>query len=241
MKKVTQDLKVGFFLSAAALLFTACSVQPAHIGATGAAGSSPATSQAQAATPSSTISRGSVRQATGDAKTAAAKVAVTSADKVAKARVDASHAGAAIPASIALTNDAAPRDQITVDGKLKAAPTVLASQDENGGTVLELSAEIAHAEFTPGLNDGLRLALAASRSFVSPGLNGCVLTDDSLLVLGRGSQTVSIGARDASGTTTCAEFMSAIQKHGFTVQYVDVPLLSGNGNVKTVFVNLTAP
>ena len=239
MKKILPVLQSAALLGTLTLVLNACSVSPSAAGR----GRGPVADQSAGADRTSAHADGrTITRAARVTSSPGADAAAAPARSPTSQPSSAQKTSSTAPSHISLQSDVSgSADQITVDGKLKATPTIVSAQDENGGTVLELSADIAHAQFTPGLNDGLKLALAASRSFVSPDLRGCVLTDDSLLVLGKGSQTVSIGARDASGTTTCADFMVAVQKHGFTVQYIDVPLLSGNGNVKTVFVNLSAP
>lgn len=135
---------------------------------------------------------------------------------------------------------------LTIDGVLKVAPEINKAQDESGGTVIVLSATIAKFDFSIPFADSLNLAKAEKRTFISPALNGCVLTDDSLLVVKNGTnvsnlQKLSFAARDTSGTKVCSEFMDAVQKHGFTIQYDNVPLLSGANPIKTVYIHVTSP
>lgn len=135
----------------------------------------------------------------------------------------------------------APNEQVTINGLFSAKPSLQKAEDEANGKVLVLSAKVGSATFAPKMNDALLLARAASRNFISPPLKGCVLTDDGFGLIGSAQNSISFAGRDSNNATSCEEFLKEIQRSGFTIQYGNVPLQSGNGFVKTVIVNISAP
>ncbi len=133
-------------------------------------------------------------------------------------------------------------DLVTVEAKFDGEANPGKIEDEDGSMVTWLMANIPQTRYSVPINDFLNLGKAASKTFISPSLNGCKLTTYLFDYVGPGNQILNFGGRDAKGTKACQNFLEAIGRNGLQMEFTDVPLLNGHGvTIKKVRVNITNP
>jgi hypothetical protein len=133
-------------------------------------------------------------------------------------------------------------DLVTVEAKFDGNANPGVMQDDDGGTVTWLMANIPETRYSVPINDYLNLGAASSHQFISPLLNGCKLTTYNFDTVGPGNQFLNFGGRDAKGTKFCQNFLAAIAQNGLQMEFTDVPLLNGHGvTIKKVRVNVSNP
>ena len=129
-------------------------------------------------------------------------------------------------------------DEITVNVKYAHPSEPMILGDSDGSTIATFGATIETTSISFDPKDMLKLEDAATKEFVSPKLEDCVLEDYSFSYVGTfGSEMLMFGGRNPKGSKACQNFMKAVAI-GFQMRFTNVPLLNQGAVIKSVIVNV---